>query len=31
MYLLSPFILQNFKRIQERIQSYQDVPFLGTK
>ena len=31
MCLLAPFILQNFKRIVRADQSYQDVPFLGTK
>ena len=31
MYLLAPFILQNFKIICKLVQSYQDVPFSGTK
>ena len=31
MYLLTPFILQIFKKILEWIQSYEDAPFLGPK
>ena len=31
MYLLDPFILQNFKKFLEPIQSYEDVPFSGPK
>ena len=31
MYLLVPFILQNFKKFLGPIQSYEDVPFLGPK
>ena len=31
MYLLAPFILQNFKKFLEPIQIYEDVPFLGPK
>ena len=31
MYLLAPFILQNFKKLLESIQSYEDVPFSGQK
>ena len=31
MYLLAPFILQNFKKFLELIQSYEDVPFSGPK
>ena len=28
MNLLAPFIVQNFKKFLELIQSYEDVPFL---
>ena len=31
MYLLAPFILQNFKKFLEPIQSYEDAPFLDPK
>ena len=31
MYLLAPFILQNFKKIHNLIQGYKDVPFSGPK
>ena len=31
IYLLALFIVQNFKKILQRIQSYGDVPFLGPK
>ena len=31
MYLLAPFILQNFKKILEPIQNYEDVPFSSSK
>ena len=31
IYLLAPFILQNFKKFLEPIQSYGDVPFSGPK
>ena len=31
MYLLASFILQNFKKLLELIQSYDDIPFLGPK
>ena len=31
MYLLAPFLLQNFKENLELIQSYEDVPFSGPK
>ena len=31
MYLIAPFILQNFKNFLEPIQSYEDVPFSGPK
>ena len=31
MYLLAPLILQNFKKFLGPIQSYKDVPFLGSK
>ena len=31
MYLLDPFILQNFKKFLEPIQSYEDVPFSSPK
>ena len=31
MYLLAPFIQQNFKRIFGPIQSYEDVPFSEPK
>ena len=31
IYLLVPFILQNFKKPLETIQSYEDVPFLSPK
>ena len=31
MYLLTPFILQIFKKVLEWIQSYEDAPFLGPK
>ena len=31
MNLLAPFILQNFKKFLELIQSYEDVPFSGPK
>ena len=31
MYLLAPFILQNFKKFLRPIQSYEDVPFSGPK
>ena len=31
IYLLTPFIVQNFKKkLLQRIQSYEDVPFLGS-
>ena len=29
IYLLALFIVQNFKKILQQIQSYEDVPFLG--
>ena len=29
IYLLVPFIVQNFKKFFQQIQSYQDVQFLG--
>ena len=31
MYLLAPFILQNFRKFLEPIQSYEDLLFLGRK
>ena len=31
IYLLAFFIVQNFKKILQQIQSYEDVPFLGPK
>ena len=31
IYQLAPFIVQNFKKIFQRIQSYDDVQFLGPK
>ena len=31
IYLLPLFIVQNFKKFLQRIQSYEDVPFLGPK
>ena len=31
MYLLAPFIVQNFKKFLEQILSYEDMPFLGPK
>ena len=31
IYQLAPFIVQNFKKIFQRIQSYEDVQFLGPK
>ena len=31
IYLLALFIVQNFKKILQWIQSYEDAPFLGTK
>ena len=31
IYLLAPIIGQNFKKFCKRIQSYEDVPFLGPK
>ena len=31
MYKLAHFILQNFKKFLDTIQSYEDVPFLGSK
>ena len=31
IYLLALFIVQNFKKILQQIQSYEDVPFLGPK
>ena len=31
MYLLAPFLLQNFKENLELIQSYEDAQFLGPK
>ena len=31
MYLLAPFILQNFKKFLGPIQSYEDVPIAGPK
>ena len=31
MYFLAPFIMQNFKKSLEQIQSYEDPPFLGQK
>ena len=31
MYLLAPFIMQNFKQFLEPIQSYEDVPFSDPK
>ena len=31
MYLIAPFILQNFKKFLEPIQSYEDVPFSSPK
>ena len=31
MYLLARFILQNFKKFLEQIQSYEDVSFLDPK
>ena len=31
MYLLAPFILQNFKKFLGTIQSYEDMPFSGPK
>ena len=31
MYLIAPFILQNFLKFLELIQSYEDVPFSGPR
>ena len=31
IYLLALFIVQNFKKFLQQIQSYEDVPFLGPK
>ena len=31
IYLLALFIVQNLKKFLQRIQSYEDVPFLGPK
>ena len=31
MYLLAPFIVQNFKKFLESIQGYEHVPFSDTK
>ena len=31
IYLLALFIVQNFKKILQQIQSYENAPFLGTK
>ena len=31
IYLLALFNVQNFKKLLQRIQSYQDAPFLGPK
>ena len=31
MYLLATFIMKNFKKSSEQIQSYDDAPFLGPK
>ena len=31
IYLLAPFIVQNFKKIFPQIQSYEDAQFLGPK
>ena len=31
IYLLALFIVQNFKKFLQRIQSYEDAPFLGPK
>ena len=31
IYLLALFIVQNFKKFLQRIQSYEDVPFLDPK
>ena len=31
IYLLAPFIVQNFKKFLEWIQSYEDAPFLDPK
>ena len=31
IYLLALFIVQNFKEFLQWIQSYEDVPFLGSK
>ena len=31
IYLLALFIVQNLKKVLQRIQSYEDAPFLGLK
>ena len=31
IYLLAPFIVQNFKKFLQQIQSYEDVQLLGPK
>ena len=31
IYLLALFVVQNFKKFLQRIQSYEDAPFLGPK
>ena len=31
IYLLALFIVQNLKKFSQRIQSYEDAPFLGQK
>ena len=31
IYLLAPFIVQNFKKFLQWIQSYEDVPFFSSK
>ena len=31
IYLLGIFIVQNFKKFLQQIQSYEDAPFLGQK
>ena len=31
IYLLTAFIMENLKKFLQRIQSYEDAPFLGLK